>query len=199
MPVNTEIYLPQWGERRYVRTIYFAWSGRIDLVAHCNGMARIVDHKTTSIEGDRFVQDFQLSNQTQGYVWAAKQLWPELNIKGFCLNALALIRPKTGSFTGPLDARGPRGGEPPFRPSRHYFEYSDIRLEQWVNNCRSIISDFVHCLVRNDFPMHTKWCFGKYGRCSYHDLCTIDSIDVRMRLLQSPAFKDVTWNPTAGR
>ncbi len=95
--------------------------------------------------------------------------------------------------------KGPRGGEPPLNFFRAYFDYSPERIAQWETNALTLVEDFVHCLVRNYFPMHTKWCFGKYGKCQFHDVCTIDDPFVRMKMLMSDAYKDVTWNPTADR
>ncbi len=194
--VNAEIVLPEWEGSRYVERIYVAWSGRIDAVADCNGKHRIVDHKTTSVGTDSFIQDFQLSNQTQGYVWAARKLYPELDVQGFCANVIFLKKPGVGQG---LTQSGPRGGVPPLNFFRSYFDYSDSRLEQWEKNALTLCEDFVACLVRNFAPMHTKWCFGKYGRCPYHDACTIDDEAVRGRFLASDAFKSVTWNPTNDR
>ena len=95
--------------------------------------------------------------------------------------------------------RGPRGGDPALNFFRAFFQYSDERLSWWQNNALDIVSDFIHCLARNSFPSHTKWCFGKYGKCPYHDVCCQDDAAVRSNMIKSEMFKDVTWNPTANR
>lgn len=180
----------------HVSRIHIAWSGRIDAVVRCNGAIRVVDHKTTSIAGDNFVQDFAISNQTLGYTWAGQQLWPELNPSAFCLNAIHFKKPTgSGAITGP----GPRGGSPALNFFRAYFEYSAERVAQWQENTMMIVSDFIHCLVRDFYPRHTKWCHGKYGRCPYFDVCVQDDPNVRRNMLNSDMFKNVTWNPVNGR
>lgn len=194
--VNALIKLPEWFDQCYVRYIHVAWSGRIDVGAKLQERNRIVDHKTTSIAGDNFVQDFQLSNQTMGYVWAAQQLWPEHEISGFCLNAIHLKKPAMGKG---ISEPGPRGGPPALNFFRAYYDYTPERLEEWSTNALTIIEDFVHCMVRGYFPMYTKQCFNKYGKCSYHDVCTMDNPQARTNFLLSDAFKTVTWNPTNGR
>jgi hypothetical protein len=176
--------------------IHIAWSGRIDLIAHVNGVTRVVDHKTSSIDGDQFIQSFQLASQTQGYVWAGRQMWPELNVSGFCLNCIRLKRP-TGSVG--IMERGPRGGEPALAFFRAFFEYSDERLAEWERDTILHIEDFLHSVSRSAFPLNDRACFDKFGRCPYHDVCTIDSPRVRDNLLMSDAFRQVTWNPVAGR
>lgn len=180
----------------YVKRIHVAWSGRMDVIVNVNGSNRVADNKTTSIAGDNFVQEFQLANQTIGYVWAAQKLWPSLNVNGFCLNAAHLKRPTAGT---PLMSKGPRGGAPALNFFRAYFDYSPERLAQWKENAFTLVEDFIICLVRDGFPMHTKWCMGKYGRCQYFDVCTMDDPNVRMNMLTSDMFKSVTWNPTANR
>lgn len=178
--------------------IHIAWSGRIDAIAKCGDphRVRVVDHKTTSIMGDSFLQDFQISNQVLGYVWAARQLWPDLDVSAFCLNAIHFKKP-TG--TGPINAPGPRGGPASLNFIRAYYDYSPNRIAEWAENCLNIVSDFIHCLVRDQFPRHTKWCFGKYGKCQYHDVCVQDDPAVRHNMIMSDMFKGVTWNPVAGR
>ncbi len=175
-----------------VSAIHVVWSGRIDAGVRAHGMARVCDHKTTSIAGDQVIQDFHLSNQTIGYVWAAQQLWPEHAFSGFLVNFIHFKKP-TGS--GPINAPGPRGGPPALNFFRAYFEYTPERLSWWAENALTIVEDFVHCLVRNHFPSHTKWCFGKYGMCPYHPVCTQDSEAMRTALIKSDMYRTVTWNP----
>lgn len=188
----------KWTQKKevFVNSIHIAWSGRIDAIASCNNAIRVIDHKTTSIAGDQFIQDFAISNQVLGYVWAAQQLWPELNPSAFCLNAIHFKKP-TG--TGSISALGPRGGPAALNFFRAYFDYSPSRVQQWQENCLHIVSDFINSLQRGFFTRATKWCFGKYGKCQYHDVCIQDNPAVRTAMLNSDMFKNVTWNPVAGR
>lgn len=179
-----------------VARVHVAWSGRIDLITNSNGASRITDHKTSSIDGESFIQSFILSSQTIGYVWAAQQLYPTLNVSGFCLNCIRLKKP-TGSVG--LMERGPRGGPPALDFFRAYFDYSSERVEKWRTDTVLMIEDFLHSVSRNAFPLNDSACFNKFGKCQYHDVCTIDDPRVRERLLQSDSFKAVTWNPTNGR
>jgi hypothetical protein len=194
LDINTPIQLPDWPEPRLVKAIHVAWSGKIDLIAHTNNRNRVVDHKTTSVAGDTYIPGFILAHQTIGYVWAAQQIWPGLDITGFCLNAIYLRRPLPGTTN--LIARGPRGGMPTLDFFRAYFEYSPERLDQWERNSLTLAEDFVHCLIRRYFPMYTNHCFNKFGRCQYHDICTLDDPQVRQRMLDSDMYRDVTWSPT---
>lgn len=190
--VDCEIQLPTWSEPRHVRRINIAWSGRIDLVASVRGKPLVIDHKTTSIGDDKFMQDFQLSGQTRGYVWSGQTMWPELGISGIGINVFYLKKPAAN--TG-LTERGPRGGEPALKFMRCYFDYSAQSLTNWAESASDICKTFIYHLVIGAFPMYDKSCFGKYGKCGYHDCCTFDETEIRLRMLQSSAYKDVSWNP----
>ena len=192
--IDAPIKLPQWETSQHANQIHVAWSGRIDRVVSNQPYNRIQDHKTTSIGGDQYIQSFQLSPQTLGYVWAARQMWPDLDIRGFQLNAIYQKKP---SGTNGLMNKGPRGGEPSLSFFRANYDYTPERLDEWAHNMLTIIEDFCHCLVRGFFPMYTNHCFNKFGRCPYFDVDTIDNPDIRLRMLHSDAFKNVTWDPTA--
>lgn len=195
---------PMDGESCFVIAIHVAWAGRIDVIARHLGRAPAVqDHKTSSqakgAKKNDFLNDFLLSSQTRGYVWAARQLWPELNVQDFCLDAIQLSRPANGC--GLLD-RGPRGGEPALDLFRHYFHYEPAAIDSWAHNTMTRIEMFISCLVSGEFPMEATYCFNrKYGRCPYHDVCCeeIKNPAVALRLLHSEMFRDVTWNPTSNR
>lgn len=183
----------------WIDTIHVAWAGRIDVVGQCNGKMRIVDHKTTSQGSSDFINDFHLSSQTRGYLWAARQLWPELNVDGFCLDAIHFKKPSSGC--GIMD-RGPRGGEPALKFFRSYFDYSDASIAQWESNTMTRVEDFLHSLVRGNYPQEATYCFNrKYGKCPYHDCCVIEieDLEAAKKLLFSEAYRPVTWNPTDDR
>lgn len=182
----------------WVSVVHIAWSGRIDLVTKHAGRVRITDHKTSSIDRDDFMQQFHLASQTIGYTWAAQQLWPDLDISGFCLNCLNFRKPAK-SHVGELTSRGPKGGEAPLNFFRAYFDYSPLRVSEWYSRTMTTIEDFLHSFVRDYFPLNDHACFDKFGRCPYHDICLEDSPEVASALLNTDAFKQVTWNPTTGR
>lgn len=163
----------------YISSIYVLWTGRIDMIVRMDGLLWVLDHKTTQMMGPQFFEDFKLSNQTVGYAWAAQQIM-ELPIAGLILNALCVRKPtKTGT---------------PTEFERRRFLYDQEQIHEWHENMLVLVSDFIHHLARGYFPMETKWCFGKYGRCQYHDVCCAPAKN-RDELLGSNDFKDVTWNP----
>jgi hypothetical protein len=194
LDINARLKLPQWAQACLVKAIHVAWSGKIDALAELCGKNRVIDHKTTSVAGDTYTANFMISNQTLGYVWACQQLWPALEIEGFCLNAIYLRRPLPGATS--LIARGPRNGAPALDFFRAFYDYSPERLAEWERNSLTLAEDFIHCLVRGFFPMFTNSCINKYGKCQFHDICTLDNPTVREVMLASDMYEDVTWSPT---
>jgi hypothetical protein len=76
------------------------------------------------------------------------------------------------------------------------YPYEPYQYEEWLDDVRHFVADFVANLLRGFFPKSTAWCFGKYGACPYHIACTLPPAE-RKILLASPSFRNVSWNPLA--
>jgi hypothetical protein len=162
-----------------LKNIDVFWTGRIDMIVEMDGKFWILDHKTTSIMGETFFADFVNSSQAKGYVWAAQQLLQK-PVEGFYLNAIATRKPsKTGI---------------PFQRETKRYPYDPEHISEWEFNTLTLVSDFLSHLTREYFPMETKWCVGKYGKCKYFDVCSLPPSQ-REVTLYSNLYTDVTWNP----
>lgn len=172
--------IPDEPPHPYVSTLQVYWTGKIDLIDNPIGDAFVVDHKTSSIGGSQFFSDFELSHQMIGYNWAARQLFPELNIRGTVINALIQRKPtRTGT------ARE-------FSRVTHFV--SDWHVEEWKRDMGLLIRSFLTNLIQSYFPRNTSHCFGKYGRCPYHDVCTLPP-NQRSIMLSTSSYTDVVWSP----
>lgn len=160
-----------------VRNVYIYWTGIIDALIDY-GQLLVMDHKTTSILGPTFFDDFVLSSQMNGYVWSANKLgYP---VTGLLLDAIAGRRPtKTGV---------------PHEYQRNRYYYEPEHLAEWEKDTFTLIEDFLEHLCRAYFPKSPRWCFGKYGRCQYWDVCS-QLPERREALIQSDLYKPVTWSP----
>lgn len=161
----------------HIQTIKCFFTGRIDAVVNWD-VPMVLDHKTTSMEGQSFYDDFKISSQMLGYTWACRQLgYP---VQGLVLDAIAWRKPtKTGKGTT-------------FQRQRYY--YSDDQIAEWKKDTFAHITDFLEHFCKGYFPKSTKWCFGKYGQCQYFDVCT-QPVEHREGLLMSALYRDVTWSP----
>jgi hypothetical protein len=178
LEVNTHIpYL-----KRHISKVIVMWTGRIDLICDFGTypMPWVLDHKTTSIGGETFYNDFALSQQTVGYAYVCKHEL-KIPVMGLLLNALVIRKPTAkGECNMDLD--------------RKLFHYSDDMLAEWQLNTMNLCADYVAHLQRDYFPMETQWCMGKWGMCGYHKVCTMLRAN-REQMLASEEFQDVTWTP----
>jgi len=166
-------------QQLYVRNITIFWTGKIDAFMKEGRSIWVMDHKTSSIKGNTYYDNFELSHQTIGYTWAAEQILGE-PVQGFLLN-LIINRKPTKSGTGREFDR------------RKYF-YPRYRIDEWPHDTLAVIDDMIHRLMQGVFPPARAWCTGKYGKCPYFDVCC-GPPDTRMAVLHSSAFEDNTWSP----
>lgn len=169
----------------YIDKLIILWSGRIDIAANYgDDYVYVVDHKTSSIGGPQFFADFMLSQQMVGYNWALRQMLPDFHINGTVVNAIIQRKPtKTGRA---LDFE------------RQTYFHTDWHVKEWQTDVMQHIEHFVFSLQTDHFPKCTKWCFGKYGKCPYHDVCTLPPSQ-RHIMLNSPEYTNVTWSPLDDR
>lgn len=155
------------------------YTGKIDLLVKHNGRIMPVDHKTTSMFGPSFFDEFVNSSQPHGYAWAASQLLNQ-PIDGYIINAIVVRKP-TRTGTAIDFARQPYFIEPG-------------RVTEWRENTLWLIQRAVNDWLNGMFPMETCWCVGRYGKCEYFDVCTVQK-EGREKVLNSNLYANVTWNP----
>lgn len=184
LPYN-KLYLTGEGEDApmKVRNLYCVWIGKIDLLIRDQLGLRVLDHKTTSMLGNTFYRQFELGQQPLGYVWAANKIFGEMP-KGFLVNAIYWRPPLKNAAAGRVEF------------SRHPFNYTQEKVDEWEQDVMSSISDFVGNMQRGYFPGYRMWCVNKYGVCPYHDVCSQDTPEQRKDLLNCSLFSNVTWDPT---
>jgi hypothetical protein len=160
-------------------SIPVVYTGRIDMFATRGSETIIVDHKSSSIGGAEFFDEFYISAQFKGYRWAAQQLSGR-RVDGVVINALIVRKPTKAGWSGEF--------------LRNTIYYDDSHIEEWKESTMHVISDFLHNYSRQYYPMHTMWCKGKYGRCEYFDICQLPPSS-REVLIDSGLYKDITWSP----
>jgi hypothetical protein len=153
----------------------------MDMLYERENKLYIMDHKTTSIMGPSYFQDFELSSQVFGYLWAAERIF-QRPISGFIVNGLGIRKPtKTGKA---------------FELVRHAVNNDRSLLEEWQRDTTHDISNYLQMCFDGYLPKRTKWCSGKYGQCQYFTVCQ-QAPESREFLINSGNYKEVTWNPLA--
>lgn len=163
---------------QFLGTIKVAWIGRIDLAYRTSSGLYLMDHKTSTMATN--VGEFVLSHQMYGYVSAVEYLTGE-EVSGFVVNRVVWRKPtKTGV---------------PFTFDRTLTTVSRSLLAEWKKDIVHIIADLVEGIRRNYLQKETVWCYGKFGQCPFHKVCTLDSPEQRNVMLASGEFVANTWSP----
>src|SRR5215831_4648536 len=166
-------------ESFYIRNIHVLYTGRVDAAINTNPLIWAVDRKTSSRGGQEFEENFRLSLQTRGYCWALQKL-TEQKVAGLMLDAV-IVRAPTRTGKGTEYNR------------RNYFYHPDL-IDEFEENMKAHIADFIGCLVRGFFPQVALSFKSPCPSCDYHENCALPR-DQRAADLASELYRDVTYNP----
>lgn len=160
------------------------WMGKIDLLTSYENSIAPVDHKTTTVMGEKFVDDKVRSSQMLGYTYAARYLsetlFNKVPVWGVRINALAMR--KAG-----------------FEFKQFDIPYPDWKVAEWQSETLIAIGDLVRSLdsfLTSAIAIPTReHCVTKYGRCPYFDVC--DSVpSMRDRMMFDDEYFFVSkWSP----
>lgn len=164
----------------FIRNLKVIQKGKIDLGYTRESRIYGLDHKSTSMMGPTFFNEFELASQIHGYSWAIKQLVGELPA-GFVINGLGFRKPT------------PSGK--PLEFVRHTVAIQQGLVDEWVHDTLHIVREWVLQCAAGYLPKHTKWCVGKYGACEYKPVCGMPDWQQRMMSLFSNEYRQVTWDP----
>lgn len=178
--------LPLGVVKTLIGEVQIMWMGIVDLIAYLEREMWVTDHKTTSVMGEKFVDDKVRSDQVPGYLWAAQILTEHLptNLAGCLINALA------HRATG-------------YEFKQFKIPLSQMKIEEWkqetLKACAMLIDRLVNTASGDNLLVPTRpSCVTKYGKCRYFDLCDNPQL-VRERLLYDEAYyKHNDWDPTKG-
>lgn len=162
------------------REIPVVWIGKMDMLIKKDGMFWIVDHKTTSIFGATYYNQYYLSNQMTGYAWAAQEALKQ-RVSGVMINVIAIRKPT------------PTGKGIEF--GRQYIDIPHFRVAEWKRDTLALVSRFFNNMLDGYFPKKTVWCVTKFSKqCQYWDVCTTED-EKRFTMLYSNLYKEKTWSP----
>jgi hypothetical protein len=173
---------------RHIDTIQIVFTGKMDRICEKNGRKFLLDHKTTSMGGPTFFDEFYTSHQFRGYKWATEQLLG-IEVAGVIINALVCRPPlKSGSVNYTFD--------------RQEILIDSDQVRDWQTSFLQAVETFLGYHVgqpeqerpESAYPMHTNTCIGKYGKCEFFDVCQLTPAH-RNAMLFSGLYETNTWNP----
>lgn len=175
---------PQRNDFILPKTIQILWSGKIDLLTLYESGIAPADHKTTTVMGEKFVDDKIRANQMLGYTYSSKylseHLFGNLPVFGCRINALA-IRSAGYEF------------------KQFDIAYPDWKVAEWQQETilaiKSLVRQLDAFLATSQAVPTREHCVTKYGKCAYFDVC--DSVpQMRDRMIFDDSYYFVSdWSP----
>jgi len=163
----------------FISKLHIVWTGVIDAIVEEQGRLWAMDHKTSSVVGPSYFEQFSLSQQFVGYVRSASKI---------------LGKPLNGALLNVIAGRKPTATGKSLEFHRRYYPYPTWLQDEWTSDIMTLIADFVDRLTTGHFPKKTLWCTGKFGTCPYLPVCQSDP-DKRSYMLHSDSFANNVWNP----
>lgn len=160
------------------------WNGKIDLITNHERAIWPVDHKTTTVMGEKFTDDKVRSSQMLGYTYAARYLSNSLlngvPVGGCRINALAM------------------------RSSGFEFKTFDIPYAEWkvaewqketIASVRKLVLGVDEFISSGELLPTRQHCVTKYGKCQYFDICD-SPVLMRDRMVFDDNYYFVSnWSP----
>src|SRR5690606_3812538 len=182
VPLGT-VTIPDTKNLGPARTVDVIWLGKIDLVTKYEGAITPVDHKSTTVMGEKFIDDKVRSSQMLGYTFATrsmKHLFGNLPVYGVRINALAM------RSTG-------------FEFKLFDIPFPDWKVAEWQKETLRAIENLVLNLDRFLFDgivsPTREHCVTKYGKCASFDVCdSVPAMPDRM-IFDENYFYVSTWSP----
>jgi hypothetical protein len=166
-------------ERRTIDCITVIQKGKIDLVYRREGNIYGLDHKTTSVLGPQYFNEYELASQIHCYAWAINKIIGELP-RGYVINALGVRKPtKTGKALEFI---------------RQTIRIYPELVAEWEVDTMQLTAEFIEGCRTNQLPKSPKWCIAKYGACEFRQVCGLEP-KLRSTSLYSNEYRDVTWDP----
>lgn len=152
------------------------YTGKLDRIIEVNGQYLIEDHKTASMMRNDYFKMFEMDNQMIGYSVLA-ELVTGAQIAGVRINA-HIVRKSDSVF------------------ERRTIPFTQERLRAWNQNYDRWLARIEWAMEDpkpESFPQNFAACAGKYGMCTYADVCAMPPRLQQVTL--ETYYNESPWNP----
>lgn len=159
------------------------WIGRVDAVVRYKGQLWIVDHKTSSMLGAKFINDKLRSSQFLGYYYALNDLVIEQfgkPLAGVLLNVIC---------TGTKEVKF----------ELYELPFQQWQIEEWLEETRLKLYNIMRTIntvtdnAETIIPVEREVCVTKYGDCPFFQVCNACS-NARENILNQ-LYEEHDWSP----
>lgn len=159
------------------------WIGRVDAVVRYKGQLWIIDHKTSSMLGAKFINDKLRSSQFLGYYYALNDLVTEQfgkPLAGVLLNVIC---------TGTKEVKF----------ELYELPFQQWQIDEWLEETRLKLYNIMKTIntvtdnAETIIPVEREVCVTKYGDCPFFQVCNACS-NARENILNQ-LYEEHDWNP----
>lgn len=130
----------------------------------------VLEHKSTSMMGPGYFNQFKPNNQVTGYIWAGQQM-SGLPVGGALINAIGVYAKGVTRFERSITAR------------------TAEEITEWLANIQTVCSEIHRAKVTGKWEMRTPACV-LYGRCDFLDVHQLASQYERGKMLETSYIVD---------
>jgi hypothetical protein len=149
------------------------YGGIFDGLIEFSGQVYILEHKSTSVLGSTYFNQFKPNNQVCGYIWAAGKLSGK-KVVGALVNAIGVYKASATKFEREITSR------------------SETALLEWKKNVQSTCAEIRFHEHHEFWPMRTMACT-LYGRCEFLDVHVLEHQAEREKRLENDFIRE-TWD-----
>lgn len=132
------------------------FTGRMDGISSQVGISWVKERKTSGQAPGQFWKKYELDPQSIGYVYAARQLFPDFPVKGVMIDAIF-----RQNYKNP---------EPKYE--RQFFEIGDDILNRWHEMMIQLAQDMEEAKAKDTYYSNWGACHAYFGECEYWGYCT---------------------------
>ncbi len=165
----------------YNSEVDLRWCGRIDSIRRLrrNGKIRIWDYKTTKAMGPSFFDQFEISFQFPGYVWAGNFFTTE-PVFEITVDVMYTVSKK-------------------FEFHERTFRYDEFRLKEWETNVKRIVDRMMYLLEHHLYEPEAweknwKECT-RYGLCQFFSTHSLNPRGIGRLLDLRDNYTEERWDP----
>ena len=159
------------------------WCGRIDSIRRVrrNGKIRVWDYKTTKAMGPTYFDQFEISFQFPGYVWASDQMMTD-EVREITVDVMYTVSKKFEFF-------------------ERTFRYDEFRMKEWQRNVTRIV-DRIREMLDKYLYQPEMWdknwgdCT-RYGKCRFFIVHSLNPRGEGRMLELRDNFEISRWDPSA--
>lgn len=140
------------------------YGGIFDGLIEFSGTVYVFEHKSTSMLGSTYFNQFKPNNQVTGYVWAASQLSGR-KVGGAMINALGVYKAGKTRFERHLTGRFP------------------VEIEEWLENVRRVCIQIKTAELNGHWTKSTNACT-LYGMCEFYSVHSLGHAAERQKRLE---------------